>query len=357
MSHDLPEEDETVNTKNCQADLGGERSSVLRTTVSLESETLCNAATEGKPDSPGMASDRSKPLGGSPSPKFKRDVSMEASSPKVKKSHVPLSEVKKSIASPAESSTPKLTESTLAPETSSPEKHRAASPTEAANSTPEAASPSEKSKRRKGKKGGGSLKRKERKRGMSTSSSDDPKTPCSESAGSEAADQGLVIAGCCEGAVESQESGVDSGAFSTRQEEGVDHMGKGVFCNLATPTETPSPTIRSKEFAKKKGSGKKRRHGSNRERGLSSSSDDPKSSHSQTVSLESEVAGCQVAPSMDSTIVTGMPVDDGCFTEIPRVDVACSGGAAAGLPVKCQLPVKCLVSVTDYDHAVDFSEC
>ena len=349
-------------TVECEVE---EEKSRPRTTVSFECDPLCSGATEVIQDSPTIS--KGSPTvfkgksslsqtGQSPSPNIKKKVSTSASSsPMVKKlSH----EGPKGIASPTKASTPILKKSgSLSADSPSPRKKEDASALTEATSS--ASSPSGKerksSKQRKGKKDGAT--RKERKRGLSSSSSDDPKMSRSrtESAGSEtldAVDQ-EVIAGGADG------PGDETGAFSVGQ-EGSDHMGHSTPY-LTTPTDTPSPAVKTKTSKKKQGKGgsKRRKHGSKRERGLSSSSDDPKSSRSRTVSQGSEVpcapphlhsvSDCdysecgpevpqaQVTPSKDPAVsnldtdITAAEGDDSCFAG-PH-----TGGAS--LPRRLGLPI------------------
>lgn len=374
MSHDPPPcpFQETVE---CKFDTAGEEKFPSRTTVSFECEPRCDGTgipldgtTEVKPASPGLVTGHSKETllaRDSPSPSIKKAT--RASSPKVQKPHMSSHEgqdLKGSIASPTESSTPKSKKS-VSTESSGPKKTDNISlSAEAASSTSSHSEKARKSsKRRKGKKDGAT--RKERKRGLSTSSSDDPKMPRSrtESAGSETLDVCETVDQepmTGEGTLERQGCVQNSGGFSSGQ-HGSDHTSEAVSQYLTTPTET-SPTIKSKESTRKKGGkksdGKKRRQG-NRERGLSSSSDDPKSSRSRTVSLGSDVAGCQVAPSKDDAITTtdvldddssAVQGDDSCFVQAPTAPVVHSVDSATGTGPQA---VECHISVMDYD----FSDC
>jgi hypothetical protein len=283
--------------------------------------------------------------GRSPSPRTKKMASTTeaAPSPKTQESHMTTSrEGLGSISSPTESSTPKSKKTIVFPsESPSPKKkdRTASTSTGAASSTSRPSSPEKEvegksSKRRKGKKGGSV--RKERKRGLSTSSSE-PRSR-TESVGSEPLD-------LCE-AVDASDGvvGVAGEADHTAGETASQH--------LTTPTETPSPSAKSRESGKKRRGeerSKKRRHGSKRERGLSSSSDDPKPS----LSLGSEAPDSQAVKDHTTDTLDDAHGDGSCFVQIPTtpcVYSASEGGAGGREPPVEKCPH---LSVTDYD----FSEC
>lgn len=299
---------------------------------------------------------------------------IEVSSPRLKKSlssqtESPSPKSKKSLSFPMENSSPdsKQAPSVLPAGVSSPKlmKSRTAS---VEDSSPKS------SKRREGKDGSQKRKRSgKRKRGLSTSSSDDPKSSRSrtESGGSELmcelfpndqeppsaegdATETNVQQPMSKALIAGQKSTV---AFDDEKSRSDTSRVLFDIQTLTSPPETSSPIVKDKKShrkkeGKKKGEGSQKKHGSGRrKRGLStSSSEDPKSSRSQTESLvfENSVAGQQL-PSVSlecSTVKTQSP--ETSFPSISKTDDKSTAVQTT----------ECYVHVTDFDNSVaDFSEC
>lgn len=286
-----------------------------------------------------------------PSPKSKKSLSSSVEPPSPKS--------KKSLSSSAEPSTPKPRVSISSPtETSSPKQKEKRSDRKSS----------------KGKKRDGSQKRKqarERKRGLSTSSSDDPKSSRSRT-GSETVDgseSGLQLSSEWSTAQIQESSGSQQLLITeadTLRENNSD-ISK-VFADIhhhASPVDTSSPIVkdsRKKKKRRKDGEGsERRRHSSGKKkRGLStSSSDDPKGSCSQTELLSSEAlvsstgfqvpaVECHVAEEQDCSQANHQQHNSKVESKM-----LLTGTGVTGLT----MPVKCSICISDYDATVDISEC
>lgn len=375
-----------VDVKQCEADMD-----TLKTSAQSEnSEVLCNVPS-GSGCSVRECTDAQTseiPLSPTdtctPSPKLRKSLAslVETPSPGSRKSRT-----FPDGPSDADSKQP------LATDTSSPES--ANTLVRLVDSLPSSPAQLLKGKSSKRKSSAGSPKRKrssERKRGLSTSSSDDPKSSRSrtESGGSdvlEALDlspmkpQGSysMAAGVymdeMQGSetldVQSPDLNVSERTLIAEQDN-VEEKSKADSSrvlfdlqSLTSPTDTSSPIISKEKKAKKKKKksekdskdGKKSKRSGKRKRGLStSSSEDPKSSRSRTESMGSETA-CSIQP-VDSA-ATVEDLDGFCFSnEIPCEDKDVVVNSAP--PVAGSAGLKCRVCITDCDDATneyDYSEC